>query len=60
MMNKNKISELPTMQSNFIESICAPLYTAFAKLYPRELHSLIDGCMANLEKWEKEGESSGK
>lgn len=51
MMNRDKMSKLPDMQIDFIDSICAPIYTAFAKLFPRELACLLDGCLANRDRW---------
>lgn len=51
MMNRDKMSELPEMQIGFIDTICAPIYTAFAKLFPRELSPLLDGCLANKNIW---------
>lgn len=51
MMNRDKMSELPEMQIGFIDSICAPIYTAFAKLFPRELSPLLDGCLENKNIW---------
>jgi len=51
MMNREKVSELPMMQMRFIDSICAPIYTAFAKLFPRELGILLNGCLENRALW---------
>lgn len=45
------MNELPTMQIRFIDSICAPIYTAFAKLFPHELGPLLDGCLSNRALW---------
>lgn len=50
-MNRDKMSKLPEMQIGFIDSICAPIYTAFAKLFPHELSPLLDGCLANRNLW---------
>jgi hypothetical protein len=60
MMNRDKMSELPTMQIGFIDSICAPIYTAFARLFPQQLHTLIDGCLANRNLWREMAESNKK
>lgn len=51
MMNRDKMSQLPEMQISFIDSICAPIYTAFAKLFPQELSPLLEGCLANRDLW---------
>jgi len=51
MMNREKISKLPEMQIGFIDSICAPIYTAFAKLFPHELSPLLEGCLSNRDLW---------
>lgn len=58
MMNRDKMSELPLMQIGFIDSICAPIYTAFAKLFPNELTTLLDGCLANRSLWQEVAESN--
>lgn len=52
MMNRDKMSKLPEMQIGFIDSICAPIYTAFARLFP-QLNPLLDGCLANRDLWTK-------
>lgn len=51
MMNRDKMSKLPEMQIGFIDSICAPIYAAFAKLFPHELGPLLDGCLTNRDLW---------
>lgn len=51
MMNRDKMSKLPEMQIGFIDTICAPIYVAFAKQFPRELGCLLEGCLANREIW---------
>lgn len=58
MMNREKMNELPTMQIGFIDSICAPIYTAFAKLFPQQLYPLIEGCLENRDLWRKLAESN--
>lgn len=45
------MGKLPDMQIGFIDSICAPIYTAFARLFPRELGSLLEGCINNRTLW---------
>lgn len=51
MMNRDKMSKLPEMQIDFINTICAPLYTAFNQLFPSELGPLLDGCLSNRNLW---------
>lgn len=51
MMNRDKMNELPEMQISFIDTICAPIYTALAKLFPNELKPLLDGCLSNRDVW---------
>lgn len=51
MMNRDKMSKLPEMQIGFIDSICAPIYAAFAKLFPHELGPLLEGCLTNRDLW---------
>lgn len=53
MMNRNKKEELPKMQIQFIDSICWPVYDAFAKLCPSQLQELLQGVEANRKAWEK-------
>lgn len=60
MMNRDKMSELPAMQIGFIDSICAPIYSAFARLFPQQLHPLIDGCLSNRELWCQMREKNAK
>lgn len=45
------MSKLPEMQIGFIDSICAPMYSAFARLFPCELSPLLDGCLSNRTLW---------
>lgn len=51
MMNREKREELPKMQLSFISSICLPVYEAFAKLFPHQLASLVQGVLDNRHKW---------
>ncbi|GFS85999.1 dual 3',5'-cyclic-AMP and -GMP phosphodiesterase 11 [Trichonephila clavipes] len=46
MMNRDKQDELPMMQVRFIDSICAPVYEAFAKISDK-LKPLVDGVRQN-------------
>lgn len=50
-MNREKMSKLPEMQISFIDTICAPIYSAFAKLFPHKLNPLLDGCLKNRNLW---------
>lgn len=52
-MNREKMSKLPEMQIEFIDSICQPMYHALAILFPKELGILLQGCITNRDKWEK-------
>lgn len=51
MMNREKKDELPKMQMSFIDSICLPIYQAFAKLCPQQLKVLLKGVISNREAW---------
>uniref|UniRef100_W8B7A9 Phosphodiesterase n=2 Tax=Ceratitis capitata TaxID=7213 RepID=W8B7A9_CERCA len=50
IMNREKEDELPMMQVNFIESICLPIYEAFANLSDK-LEPLVEGVRDNREHW---------
>lgn len=52
-MNREKSSQTPTRQIDFIDSICIPLYSALAKLFPSQLTALLAGCRENRETWRK-------
>ncbi|GAB6024627.1 hypothetical protein CHUAL_009771 [Chamberlinius hualienensis] len=51
MMDRDKKDQLPSMQVNFIDSICLPLYEAFARLSPK-LTPLLEGVQANRQNWQ--------
>ena len=51
MMNREKKDELPKMQMSFIDTICQPVYEAFAKLYPQQMNPLLDGVFHNRNAW---------
>ncbi|XP_064091745.1 dual 3',5'-cyclic-AMP and -GMP phosphodiesterase 11-like isoform X1 [Macrobrachium nipponense] len=51
MMNREKKDKLPMMQVGFIDSICLPVYEAFAKLSP-ELKTLLEGVEENRRHWQ--------
>lgn len=51
MMNRDKMNELPEMQIKFIDTICAPIYGAFGKLFPNEMGPLYEGCLSNRVVW---------
>ncbi|XP_055386324.1 dual 3',5'-cyclic-AMP and -GMP phosphodiesterase 11-like isoform X2 [Condylostylus longicornis] len=50
IMNREKEDQLPMMQVGFIESICIPLYDAFAKLSDK-LEPLVEGVRVNRKHW---------
>lgn len=50
-MNREKKDELPKMQMSFIDTICLPVYEAFAKLCPQQMKSLLKGVFQNREAW---------
>merc|ERR1719412_488974 len=50
MMNREKKDRLPTMQVGFIDSICMPVYEAFAKMSDR-LIPMLEGCELNKTQW---------
>lgn len=51
MMNREKKDELPKMQMSFIDTICLPVYEAFAKLCPMEMKGLLKGVFHNRDAW---------
>ncbi|XP_042242030.1 dual 3',5'-cyclic-AMP and -GMP phosphodiesterase 11-like [Homarus americanus] len=57
MMNREKKDKLPMMQVLFIDSICLPVYEAFADLTP-ELKPLLDGVLDNRNNWQMLAEGS--
>ncbi|XP_023164869.2 dual 3',5'-cyclic-AMP and -GMP phosphodiesterase 11 isoform X4 [Drosophila hydei] len=50
IMNREKEDELPMMQVNFIDSICLPIYEAFATL-SEKLEPLVEGVRDNRGHW---------
>lgn len=50
-MNREKKDELPKMQMSFIDTICLPVYQAFAKLGPSPMKILLNGVTDNREAW---------
>ncbi|GBP36575.1 Dual 3',5'-cyclic-AMP and -GMP phosphodiesterase 11 [Eumeta japonica] len=50
IMNREKEDELPAMQVKFIDSICLPIYEAFAVLSPA-LQPMLDRVKANRAHW---------
>lgn len=52
MMNREKKDKLPVMQVGFIDSICLPVYEAFAEMTP-DLGPLLDGVRHNRQQWQK-------
>ncbi|KAG8308407.1 cGMP-specific 3',5'-cyclic phosphodiesterase [Homalodisca vitripennis] len=51
IMNREKEDQLPSMQVQFIDSICLPIYEAFADLSDK-LQPLLDGVLDNKEHWQ--------
>nr|XP_027221501.1 dual 3',5'-cyclic-AMP and -GMP phosphodiesterase 11-like [Penaeus vannamei] len=51
MMNREKKDKLPIMQVGFIDSICMPVYEAFANLSD-ELKPLLEGVQENRHNWQ--------
>jgi len=52
-MNREKKDQLPSMQVQFIDSICQPVYEAFARLAPA-LEPLLDGVKVNRKHWTRQ------
>ncbi|CAH0774211.1 unnamed protein product [Bemisia tabaci] len=50
IMNREKEDQLPMMQVGFIDSICLPIYEAFAEL-SEELEPLVEGVRENKKNW---------
>ena len=50
MMDRERKDELPQMQVGFIDVVCRPLYTTLSESFPW-IRPLLDGCLANREKW---------
>ena len=50
MMDRERKDELPQMQVEFIDAVCKPLYSTLSDSFPW-IKPLLDGCMANREKW---------
>nr|XP_029715287.1 dual 3',5'-cyclic-AMP and -GMP phosphodiesterase 11-like isoform X3 [Aedes albopictus]XP_029715288.1 dual 3',5'-cyclic-AMP and -GMP phosphodiesterase 11-like isoform X3 [Aedes albopictus] len=50
IMNREKEDQLPMMQVGFIDSICLPIYEAFASLSDK-LTPLVDGVKDNKSHW---------
>lgn len=56
MMNREKKDQLPAMQVSFIDSICLPVYEAFADL-TEKLSPLVEGVQSNREHWQSLADS---
>ncbi|GLH03324.1 Phosphodiesterase, partial [Gryllus bimaculatus] len=50
IMNREKEDQLPMMQVGFIDSICLPIYEAFAQLSDK-LEPLVEGVRQNKNHW---------
>ncbi|XP_057659841.1 dual 3',5'-cyclic-AMP and -GMP phosphodiesterase 11 isoform X4 [Diorhabda carinulata] len=55
IMDRTKAEKLPIMQINFIDSICLPIYEAFADL-SENLQPLLDGVKQNRDHWLEEAQ----
>ncbi|XP_041363475.1 dual 3',5'-cyclic-AMP and -GMP phosphodiesterase 11-like [Gigantopelta aegis] len=56
MMDREQIDKLPSMQVDFIDGICLPVYEAIAKVSP-SLSPLLHGCQVNRSNWQKVAEN---
>ncbi|KAA0716123.1 Dual 3',5'-cyclic-AMP and -GMP phosphodiesterase 11A [Triplophysa tibetana] len=52
IFDRNRKDELPGLQLEWIDGICAPLYETFAKMNPK-LQPMVDLIKANRAKWEE-------
>ncbi|XP_026667667.1 dual 3',5'-cyclic-AMP and -GMP phosphodiesterase 11 isoform X2 [Ceratina calcarata] len=59
IMNREKEDQLPMMQVGFIDSICLPIYEAFALLSDK-LEPLVEGVRENKQHWLEIAESRCK
>ncbi|XP_070499705.1 dual 3',5'-cyclic-AMP and -GMP phosphodiesterase 11-like isoform X3 [Chironomus tepperi] len=50
IMNREKEDQIPMMQVGFIDSICMPIYEAFADL-SKDLKPLVEGVVDNKKHW---------
>ncbi|XP_055601122.1 dual 3',5'-cyclic-AMP and -GMP phosphodiesterase 11 isoform X2 [Uranotaenia lowii] len=57
IMNREKEDQLPMMQVGFIDSICMPIYEAFASLSDK-LKPLLEGVLTNKAHWIELAQSS--
>ncbi|XP_058450116.1 dual 3',5'-cyclic-AMP and -GMP phosphodiesterase 11-like isoform X3 [Malaya genurostris] len=57
IMNREKEDQLPMMQVGFIDSICLPIYEAFASLSDK-LEPLVEGVRENKNHWIELAQSS--
>ncbi|CAG9564788.1 unnamed protein product [Danaus chrysippus] len=59
IMNRDKEDQLPAMQVKFIDSICLPIYEAFAVLSPT-LQPMLDRVKSNRAHWIEMSETDEK
>uniref|UniRef100_A0A672ZBH3 Phosphodiesterase n=1 Tax=Sphaeramia orbicularis TaxID=375764 RepID=A0A672ZBH3_9TELE len=52
IFDRNRKDELPTLQLEWIDGICLPLYQALLKLN-RKLQPMVDGIESNRKKWQE-------
>ncbi|KAI5107221.1 dual 3',5'-cyclic-AMP and -GMP phosphodiesterase 11A [Silurus meridionalis] len=53
IFDRNRKDELPSLQLEWIDGICAPLYEAFVKLNPK-LQPMVDMIQANRAMWDEQ------
>ncbi|XP_013786130.1 probable 3',5'-cyclic phosphodiesterase pde-5 [Limulus polyphemus] len=51
MMDRTKLDQQPSSQVGFLKAICLPCYEVTVGVLPNT-KPMLDGCLANLEKWE--------
>ena len=57
MMNREKIENLPSMQVDFINAICSPIYQAFSQFSEGKLQPMVEGVDLNHGEWSQLAES---
>lgn len=55
MMNRDKMSQLPVMQVDFVDQICSPVYKCMSGL-SGALDPLAAGCQRNRKEWLREAD----
>ena len=57
MMNREKIENLPSMQVDFINAICTPIYKSFNQFSEGALQPMVEGVNLNHIQWSKLADS---